>query len=131
MRLVPDMTAAGTLALLKDHLAKHGFGDIRSQYEWRLRSDTDLAGYEAHPGASRDLSQAGFGSRAVASIGWLLAGIHLHFRTSQSSRRTFGLGHGTGAHAPNEYYLVDSTNAKVAGIDGAVRSFVEYLYALA
>ncbi len=28
MRLVPDMTAAGTLELLKAHLAKHGFGDI-------------------------------------------------------------------------------------------------------
>jgi hypothetical protein len=43
----------------------------------------------------------------------------------------FGLGHGTGAHAPNEYYLIDSTNPKVSGIDGAVASFVEYLYALA
>jgi hypothetical protein len=43
----------------------------------------------------------------------------------------FGVGHGTGAHAPNEYYLIDSTNPKVAGIDGAVHSFVEYLYALA
>ena len=28
MRLVPDMTASGTLALLKDYLAKKGFGDI-------------------------------------------------------------------------------------------------------
>ncbi len=28
MRLVPDMTAAGTLALLQKHLAKRGFGDI-------------------------------------------------------------------------------------------------------
>jgi len=28
MRLVPDMTARGTLELLKAHLAKHGFGDI-------------------------------------------------------------------------------------------------------
>ena len=28
MRLVPDMTASGTLALLKEHLAKKGFGDI-------------------------------------------------------------------------------------------------------
>ena len=28
MRLVPDMTAADTLAKLKAHLAKHGFGDI-------------------------------------------------------------------------------------------------------
>ena len=28
MRLVPDLTAAGALAALKAHLAKHGFGDI-------------------------------------------------------------------------------------------------------
>jgi acetylornithine deacetylase/succinyl-diaminopimelate desuccinylase-like protein len=28
MRLVPDMTALGTLDLLKKHLAKAGFGDI-------------------------------------------------------------------------------------------------------
>ena len=42
----------------------------------------------------------------------------------------FGLGHGTGAHAPNEYYLIESTNPKVEGIDGAVRSIVEYLYTL-
>jgi acetylornithine deacetylase/succinyl-diaminopimelate desuccinylase-like protein len=42
----------------------------------------------------------------------------------------FGLGHGTGAHAPDEYYLIESTNPKVQGLDGAVASFVEYLYAL-
>jgi acetylornithine deacetylase/succinyl-diaminopimelate desuccinylase-like protein len=43
----------------------------------------------------------------------------------------FGLGHGTGAHAPDEYYLIDSTNPKVQGLDGAIGSFVECLYALA
>jgi hypothetical protein len=43
----------------------------------------------------------------------------------------FGMGHGTGAHAPDEYYLIESTNPKVQGLDGAVASFVEYLYALA
>ena len=43
----------------------------------------------------------------------------------------FGMGHGTGAHAPDEYYLIESTNPKVHGLDGAVASFVEYLYALA
>jgi acetylornithine deacetylase/succinyl-diaminopimelate desuccinylase-like protein len=42
----------------------------------------------------------------------------------------FGLGHGTGAHAPDEYYLIESTNPKVQGLDGAVASFVEILYAL-
>jgi hypothetical protein len=43
----------------------------------------------------------------------------------------FGRGHGTGAHAPDEYYLIESTNPKVQGLDGAVTSFVEFLYALA
>jgi hypothetical protein len=41
------------------------------------------------------------------------------------------LGHGNGAHAPNEYFLIESTNPKVQGMDGAVRSYVEFLYAMA
>ena len=43
----------------------------------------------------------------------------------------FGLGHGSGAHAPDEYYVIESSNPKVAGWDVAVRSFVDYLFALA
>ena len=42
----------------------------------------------------------------------------------------FGLGFGTGAHAPDEYYVIESANPKVQGYDGAVMSFVEYLYDL-
>ena len=34
------------------------------------------------------------------------------------------------AHAPDEYFLIDSANPKVAGLDGAVRSFVDLLYTL-
>ena len=43
----------------------------------------------------------------------------------------FGLGHGTGAHAPDEYYLIDSKNPAIKGLDGATASFVEFLYAIA
>jgi acetylornithine deacetylase/succinyl-diaminopimelate desuccinylase-like protein len=43
----------------------------------------------------------------------------------------FGLGHGSGAHAPNEYYVVDSKNPQVQGMTGAVRSYVDYLFELA
>ena len=43
----------------------------------------------------------------------------------------FGLGYSAGGHTPDEYYLIDSTNPKISGLDGAVASFVEYLYALA
>ena len=43
----------------------------------------------------------------------------------------FGMGHGAGAHAPDEYFLIDSANPKVAGLDGAVKSYVDLFYALA
>ena len=43
----------------------------------------------------------------------------------------FGLGHGSGAHAPDEYYVIESANPKTMGWDGAVMSFVEYLHELA
>jgi acetylornithine deacetylase/succinyl-diaminopimelate desuccinylase-like protein len=42
----------------------------------------------------------------------------------------FGLGHGSGAHAPDECYVIESTNPTIQGFDGAVMSFVEYLYEL-
>jgi len=43
----------------------------------------------------------------------------------------FGLGYGDGAHAPDEFYLIESQHPKVTGMAGATKSFVEYLYALA
>jgi hypothetical protein len=43
----------------------------------------------------------------------------------------FGLGYGNGAHAPDEFWVVESANPKVAGVDGAARSFVELFYNLA
>jgi acetylornithine deacetylase/succinyl-diaminopimelate desuccinylase-like protein len=42
----------------------------------------------------------------------------------------FGLGHGGGAHAPDEFFLVESSNPRVQGFDGAVMSYVDYLYEL-
>ncbi len=33
--------------------------------------------------------------------------------------------------APDEYYVIESSNPKIVGFDGAVMSFVEYLYELA
>ena len=43
----------------------------------------------------------------------------------------FGLGHGSGADAPDEYYVIESTNPKIQGFDGATMSFVKYLCELA
>ena len=43
----------------------------------------------------------------------------------------FGLGHGAGAHAPDEYYVVESTNPKVADITDATMGYVDILFQVA
>ena len=43
----------------------------------------------------------------------------------------FGLGTGGGAHAPDEFLVIESSNPKVAGFDEMVMGYVDYLYELA
>jgi acetylornithine deacetylase/succinyl-diaminopimelate desuccinylase-like protein len=45
--------------------------------------------------------------------------------------KTIPLGHGAGAHAPDEYFVIDSIRPRVQGFDSAAYSFVQYLYELA
>ncbi|HXY96915.1 MAG TPA: peptidase dimerization domain-containing protein, partial [Steroidobacteraceae bacterium] len=130
MRLVPDMTADDTLAKLKAHLARHGFGDIEvnmsggydpnSTDKGSRLIQTQLATYRKL-GAEPQLWPRSAGSWP----GYLFTTPPLSLPAGH-----FGMGHGTGAHAPDEYYLIESANPKVQGLDGAVASFVEYLYAL-
>ena len=131
MRLVPDMTAADTLAKLQAHLAKHGFADIEVNMSGGYNPtqtdpaskliQTQLATYRKL-GLDPQLWPRSAGSWP----GYVFTDAPLKLPAGH-----FGLGHGTGAHAPDEYYLIESTNPKVQGLDGAVASFVEYLYAVA
>jgi acetylornithine deacetylase/succinyl-diaminopimelate desuccinylase-like protein len=131
IRLVPDMTTADTLAKLKAHLAKHGFADIEvnmsggynpTQTDPQSRLiQTQIATYRKL-GTDPQLWPRSAGSWP----GYVFTDAPLSLPAGH-----FGLGNGTGAHAPDEYYLIESTNPKVQGLDGAVASFVEYLYALA
>ena len=131
MRLVPDMTAADTLAKLKAHLAKSGFGDIEvnmsggydpTQTDPQSRLiQVQLAVYR-QLGAEPLLWPRGAGSWP----GYVFTNAPLSLPAGH-----FGMGHGSGAHAPDEYYVIEAASPKVQGLDGAVASFVEYLYALA
>lgn len=130
-RLVPNMTAAESLQLLKAHLAKHGYGDI----EVNMTGGYDPTSTPADSGIIR-AAQAVYKRSGVDPIifprlagswpGFVFTGEPLRLPAGH-----FGLGHGSGAHAPNEYYVIESSNPKVQGLDGAVRSHVEYLYELA
>src|SRR5256712_437408 len=131
LRLVPDMTAAEALAALKAHLAKRGFGDI----EVNMTGGYDPTSTAANAGLIRaqtavyrrgGIDPVMLPRSAGSWPGYVFTGDPLHLPAGH-----FGLGHGSGAHAPNEYYVVASKNPKVQGMDGAVRSFVDYLFELA
>ena len=131
LRLVPDMKADEALAALKTHLQKQGFGDIEVNMSGGYDPNSTLADtrliqvqYAVYKRSSIDPITL---PRAAGSWpGYVFTGEPLKLAAGH-----FGLGHGSGAHAPDEYYVIESTNPKINGMDGAVRSYVEYLYELA
>jgi acetylornithine deacetylase/succinyl-diaminopimelate desuccinylase-like protein len=131
LRLVPDMTAADALAALKAHLAKRGYGDIEVNmtggYDPTSTSaDSSLIKSEINVYKRNGIDPIMFPRLAGSWPGYVFTGDPLRLPAGH-----FGLGHGSGAHAPDEYYVIESSNPKVQGLEGATRSYVEFLYELA
>jgi acetylornithine deacetylase/succinyl-diaminopimelate desuccinylase-like protein len=131
LRLVPDMTFDKAVAALKTHLAKRGFGDIEVN---------PTGGYNpTSTPADAPLIRAQLAVYKRAGLDPILwprnAGSYPGFVFTEPPLKLpaghFGLGHGSGAHAPDEYFVIESSNPKVQGWDGAVRAFAAYLYELA
>ncbi len=131
LRLVPDMTYEGAVAALKAHLAKRGFGDVEVNpsggYDPTGTSpDASLIRAELAVYRKSGLDPILWPRNAGSYPGYVFTAEPLKLPAAH-----FGLGHGSGAHAPDEYLVIESSNPKVMGWDGAVRSFVDYLYELA
>ena len=131
LRLVPDMTAADSLAKLKAHLAKRGFGDIEVNMTGGYdptSTPADSALIRAQGAVYRrsGIDPIMWPRLAGSWPGYVFTGAPLSLPAGH-----FGMGLGGGAHAPDEFYLIESTNPKVQGFDGAAFSFVEYLHELA
>ena len=131
LRLVPNQTAAGALKALRAHLAKRGFGDI----EVNMSGGYDPTATSQDAGVVK-AAQAVYRRAGIEPILWpRLAGSWPGFvftgPTLKLPATHFGLGHGNGAHAPNEYYVIESTNKNIQGFDGAARGYIDYLYELA
>jgi acetylornithine deacetylase/succinyl-diaminopimelate desuccinylase-like protein len=131
MRLVPDMKATEALAALKAHLEKHGFADIEVNMTGgydpnSTPADAPLVRAQTAVYKRNGIDPILLPRSAGSWPGFVFTGDPLHLAAGH-----FGFGHGNGAHAPDEYYVIESKNEKVQGIDGAVRSFVEYLYEVA
>jgi acetylornithine deacetylase/succinyl-diaminopimelate desuccinylase-like protein len=130
-RLVPDQTAAEAAAKLKAHLAKRGFDDIEvkvtggydpTQTEESsplIKASTSVYKQEGMP--------VSLSPRLAGSWpGYIFTGPPVNLPAGH-----FGTGHGSRAHAPDEYYVIESGNPAVHGMAEATLSYVKYLYALA
>ena len=131
LRLVPNQTAADCLAKLKAHLAKRGFGDVEVNMTGGYdptETPEDSRIIRAHQAIleRHKIRYSLYPRNAGSWPGYVFTGPPLNLPADH-----FGLGTGGGAHAPDEYLVVEPSNPKVAGWDDMVMGFADYLYELA
>ena len=131
LRLVPDMTKDEAVAKLKAHLAKRGFGDIEVNVSGGYgptQTDEDSALIRAEQATlkSAGIPQTMSARSAGSWPGVVFTGPPLRMAAGQ-----FGGGRGGGAHAPDEWLLIDSANPKVLGFDGQAILFADFLFEVA
>ena len=131
VRLVPDMTAKETLGLIQKHLAKHGFGDIEVNMSGGYDPTETPADSRLVKAMMETYRKSGLDPLLWPRLAGSWPGVTFTGPPLKMPAGQFGLGHGAGAHAPDEYWLIEPANPKVAGMDGAVRSFVDLFYTLA
>ncbi len=130
-RLVPDMQADEVVAKLRAHLDKRGFQDIEvvpGGIYGPTETPRDAAVVEA-------LIAALAGADLPHTVTPRLAGSWPGYRFTDppvSLPAVFvGIGQGDQAHAPDEWYLIEAKDPKLAGIDRQALFYAEFLYALA
>jgi acetylornithine deacetylase/succinyl-diaminopimelate desuccinylase-like protein len=131
MRLVPDMTAKDALAMLRAHLAKRGFGDVEVNMTGGYDPTETPEDSKLVHAMVATYRKSGIDPLMWPRLAGSWPGATFTAPPLKLPAGVFGLGHGGGAHAPDEYWIVESANPKVAGMDGAAKSFVEFFYAVA
>jgi acetylornithine deacetylase/succinyl-diaminopimelate desuccinylase-like protein len=128
-RLVPNQTPDSALALIRRHLDAQGFRDIVIR---------KLSGYPpAQTSVSAPLVRTALGIYNKAGLPVVVS-----VRSAGSAPRYLftdlglpviaaGLGHGSGAHAPNEYLVIEpKAGSKLVGLVGMEKFYVDLLYAI-
>ncbi len=131
LRLVPDMTYDGAIAALKAHLAKRGFGDIEVNPSGGYDPTSTSADAPIIKAMLAVLHRGGIDPVLLPRLAGSYPGYVFTNPPISLAAGHYGLGHGSGAHAPDEYFVIEPSNPKVSSWDGAVASHVAYLYELA
>lgn len=130
-RLVPDQTFEEAKAKLRAYLDKRGFGDIEMNVTGGYdptQTDENSAFIQAEVATYKAMGvPVSFNPRSAGS--W--PGVNFTGAPVNLPAGQFGMGFGTGQHAPDEYFVVDSTNPKIAGMDEAALAYIDYFYRIA
>jgi acetylornithine deacetylase/succinyl-diaminopimelate desuccinylase-like protein len=130
-RLPVGLPPDSALARIRRHLDAEGFGDI------------EIRTLSAYPAAQTELDselvRAAIGVfnkwGATPTVSPRLAGSAPFYQFTERLGLPLvfaGLGHGSGAHAPNEYMLVHpKPGSRIAGLPGIEKAYVDLLFALA
>ena len=130
-RLVPNQQPEEALRLVREHLDRNGFSDIAIR---------ELSGYPpAQSSVTSSLVQAAIGvytkyGRTPLVQPRLAGSAPYYVFTGTLGLPTVmgGLGHGSGAHAPNEYLVIDpQPGSTIAGLAEMEMAYADLLYALA
>ncbi len=131
MRLVPDQTAAEAGAKLKAHLARRGYGDIEVKVTGGYdptQTDENSSLIKASTAVykAEGMTVSLIPRLAGSWPGYIFTGPPVSLPAGH-----FGTGHGSRAHAPDEYYVIESSNPALHGMAEATLAYVKHLYALA
>ncbi|MBO9379190.1 M20/M25/M40 family metallo-hydrolase [Sphingomonas histidinilytica] len=130
-RLVPNQTPDESERLIRAHLDAKGFTDIKL---------TRLSGYPpAQSSVKAPLVQATIGTYRkygiTPDVMPRLAGSAPYYVFTDILKLPIvsaGIGYGTGAHAPNEFIVIDpKPGSKLAGITDAEKFYVDLVHAVA
>jgi acetylornithine deacetylase/succinyl-diaminopimelate desuccinylase-like protein len=130
-RLVPNQSPDAQLALIRRHLDARGFTDVEVK---------KLAGYPpAQTSVETPLVRAVLGvfnkHGITPSVPPRLAGSAPYYLFTDRLKLPLtpaGVGHGGGAHAPDEYMVIEPRpGSKVAGLAAVEKFYVDVLYAVA
>ena len=131
LRLVPDMKKDDAVKALKAHLARRGYGDIEVNVSGGYDPTTTAPDAPLIKSMVAVLKRSGIDPLLWPRNAGSWPGFAFTGEPLKQAAGHFGLGFGSGAHAPDEFYVIESANPAVQGYDVATMSYVELLYELA
>nr|MDP8993504.1 M20/M25/M40 family metallo-hydrolase [Pseudomonadota bacterium] len=131
LRLVPNMTVADSLPKLRAHLERRGFGDIEVNMSGgydptETPEDSRVIRAQQAVFTRHGIPHTLFPRLAGSWPGYVFTGDPLRVPAGQ-----FGLGTGGGAHAPDEFFVIEPNNPRIAGLLQQTMGYVDFLYEMA